>query len=1095
MTPGSQPFVELESALLRVAIQAPESLLDELKGSDTGLVELVNRLLPPDDGDLFLLIDQFEEIFTLVQDETERALFLNSLIAATNHPQSRIRIVVTLRADFYDRPLLYPEFGNLIRKRTEIILPLTSTEMEQAIVGPADRIGMRFEPGLVSAIVSDVSQQHGSLPLLQFALTELFERREGYNLTQAAYQESGGVLGALARKADELYDQLDVVSQEVARQMFLRLVSLGDSTEDTKRRILQAEFINGIPDNKQVARDVLDKFLRQRLLTADYEPQTRAPTIEIAHEALIRVWERLHNWLDTNRDELRLYQRLGAATGEWLNTGRDPSFLASGARLSQFENILSAKTLSLRSEEIDYLEASIAARKRAANRVRLFITGLVIFSLIALALALFALDRQQTAEIERNRADTQANISRSRELAVTALTNVNQTDLALLLSLESLRAADTFEGRNSLLTVLQSQPHIQKYLQGAIGAIRSIAVSPDGNMLIAGGVDNTIYRWDVTTGQPIGEPLTGHTGLVNSVAFSPDGHLIASASADNTVRLWDADTGQPIGDPLSGHSGAVWSVAFSPDGKTLASAGADTTIILWDVESHDMQGQPLTGHQDIVFSLAFSPDGKILASGSGDSTIRLWNVATEQPIGDPLEAPNWVLSLTFSATTGLLASTGADDNVTFWDTATGEQLNVVQTGHENYVRSLTFSPDGRYFATGSQDGTIRLWDARSGDAIGQPLQAHSSEVWSISFIPGHNVIASAGADGNVILWNIDNTQPLSRTLIGHSDDVLSLTFSPDGTLLVSGGGNLSNNDADNTVRVWNLDTDEIKDTDDSHLRYVSSVAFSPDGQTVASGSADQTIHLWNIDSDAIKVMNIPERSDWVALAFSPDGKLLASGSDDGKIYFWDVTSGQLQGEPLVGHTAGVLSLAFSPDGKLLASGSDDYTIIVWDVANRQPLYDPLVGHNDSVTSVAFSPDGQRLASGGHDETIRLWDVNTGEPIGQPLTGHSDWVTGLAFSPDGQTLASTGYDRLLYLWDMSCGERIGNAFTGHTSWINAVAYSPDGQTVATGAHDTTIRLWDVSPESWKKLACEIVNRNLTPAEWERFFQDIPYHNTC
>ncbi len=848
MTPGSQPFVELESALLRVAIQAPKSLLDELKGSDTGLIELVNRLLPPDDGDLFLLIDQFEEIFTLVQDETERALFLNSLIAATNHPQSRIRIVVTLRADFYDRPLLYPEFGNLIRKRTEIILPLTSTEMEQAIVGPADRIGMRFEPGLVSAIVSDVSQQHGSLPLLQFALTELFERREGYNLTQAAYQESGGVLGALARKADELYDQLDVVSQEVARQMFLRLVSLGDSTEDTKRRILQAEFINGIPDNKQVARDVLDKFLRQRLLTADYEPQTRAPTIEIAHEALIRVWERLHNWLDTNRDELRLYQRLGAATGEWLNTGRDPSFLASGARLSQFENILSAKTLSLRSEEIDYLEASIAARKRAANRVRLFITGLVIFSLIALALALFALDRQQTAEIERNRADTQANISRSRELAVTALTNVNQTDLALLLSLESLRAADTFEGRNSLLTVLQSQPHIQKYLQGAIGAIRSIAVSPDGNMLIAGGVDNTIYRWDVTTGQPIGEPLTGHTGLVNSVAFSPDGHLIASASADNTVRLWDADTGQPIGDPLSGHSGAVWSVAFSPDGKTLASAGADTTIILWDVELHDMQGQPLTGHQDIVFSLAFSPDGKILASGSGDSTIRLWNVATEQPIGDPLEAPNWVLSLTFSATTGLLASTGADDNVTFWDTATGEQLNVVQTGHENYVRSLTFSPDGRYFATGSQDGTIRLWDARSGDAIGQPLQAHSSEVWSISFIPGHNVIASAGADGNVILWNIDNTQPLSRTLIGHSDDVLSLTFSPDGTLLVSGGGNLSNNDADNTVRVWNLDTDEIKDTDDSHLRYVSSVAFSPDGQTVASGSADQTIHLWNIDS-------------------------------------------------------------------------------------------------------------------------------------------------------------------------------------------------------------------------------------------------------
>lgn len=1095
MTPSAQPMVELASALLSVAKEPQPGLVDELMAHEHGLAEAVQRLLPTNDGDLFLAIDQFEETFTLVANETERAHFLNSLTHAVTVPNSRLRVVITMRADFYDRPLLYPAFGELIRKRTEIILPLNTTEMEQAIVGPADRQGMRFEPGLVSAIVADVNQQPGSLPLLQFALTELFERREGYNLTLAAYQDSGGVLGSLARRAEDIYNQLDAPSQEAARQMFLRLVSLGEGTEDTKRRAHQAEILAAASSNRQTIQQVIDLFLKYRLLTADNEPQTRAPTLEVAHESLIRVWGRLRTWLDENRDDLRLHQRLATATGEWLKSGKDNSFLASGARLAQFEALTTSKALPLTDEERNYLEESIAARQRAANRLRLFVAGLVIFSIVALALAFLAYQGQITAQIEKNRADEQASISRARELAVTALTGVEDTDLRLLLSLESLKAADTYEGRNSLLSVLQSQPKIERYLL-ADAAVRGLAVSPDGRMLVSGGTANTLIRWDILTGQQIGEPLSGHNGRINSVAFSPDGRLIASSSSDQTVRFWDAETGEAIGEPLAGHTSEVWGLTFSPDGKLLASGDSNGSIILWDTETYTAVGEPLTGHEDVVYALTFNSESNLLVSGSGDSTVRLWNMETGEAVGEPLEAPNWVLSLAFSPATGLLASTGADENVTFWDIMTGEALNTLETGQQDYIRTLTFSSDGRFFATASQDNTIRLWDATSGEPVGEPLTAHTGAVWSASFIPGTDTIASGGADGKIILWNIAQQQPfITQTLVGHESDVLTLAFSPDNRFLASAGGNTQSQVGDHIVRLWDTTTGSISETDEGHSLFVSTVAFSPDGTMVASSSPDRTIRLWHVQTGEVETITLEESADWIAMAFSPDGKTLAVGSQNGNINLWDVSTQQKIGDPLIGHSAVILSLAFSPDGSLLASGGKDNQVIIWDIEKRQPHFSPLLGHTDWVTGIAFSPDGTRIASSSFDYTIRLWNVTTGEPVGQPFVGHNNYVTGLVFSPNGDMVLSGGNDNRLWLWDVERGERLGQPLTGHSSSINTVAISPDGKTAATGSHDLSILLWDVGLESWQQRACAIANRNLTQEEWDRHFQGLPYHQTC
>jgi WD40 repeat protein/serine/threonine protein kinase len=1091
MTPGAEPFVELEAALLRVAVNPPATLLAELRADECGLSDVVDRLLPVEDGDLLLVIDQFEEVFTLVADESDRALFLKSVLYAVTNPKSRVRVIITLRADFYDRPLLYPEFGDLLRQRTEVVLPLTATEMEQAITGPAERMGLRFESGLVATIVGDVGQQPGGLPLLQFALTELFERREGFNLTRSAYAASSGVLGALARRADEVYEQLDNLGQELARQLFLRLVALGEGTEDTRRRILQAEMLTATGIDKRALQNIIDKFLKYRLLTADYEPITRAATIEIAHEALIRVWSRLKTWLDTNRDNLRLYQRLTIATAEWLNTGRDASYLASGARLAQFETLAAGTTLALTPEEAEYLAASIAARKRANNRLRAFVAGLAAFSIIAVIFAWIALDRQQVA-------DTQARLSRSRELAVTALTGVRQTDLALLLSLEALKSADTFEARNSLLTALQSQPRIERYLQGHTGGVRSLAVSPDGRRLVSGSADHTLIIWDVATDQPIGTPLTGHTGWVNSIAFSPDGKRIASASTDQTIRIWNAETGEAEGEPLIGHTGSVWSVAFSPDGQTLASGSDDITVILWDVATGKPIGDPLTGHEGTVYSVTFSPDGKTLASGSDDDTIRLWDTSTWKPIGDPLSTVNWVLSLAFNPKTGLLASTGADRNVTFWDTSTGERLTVLTTNHQNWGRQVVFSTDGQYFATASQDHTVRIWDATSGDPVGDPFGGHSADVWSAAFVPGSDTIISADSDGKIIEWNITKPQSLATVLADSQDGLLTVAYSPDGKILAAAGGNTAENSGsgDNNIRLWDTATAAIKTVLAGHQRYITTLAFSLDGKQLASASADQTIRLWNVDTGAvIQTFDLPQRTDWVALAYSPDGKSLASGSDQGNIFLWDIASGKIIGEPLKGHTAGIQSLAFSPDGRLLASGSDDSRVILWEIAKHAMFHNPLTGHTDTVTSVAFSPDSKKVAGGSYDETIIVWDVDSGQPVGQPFVGQADYVTSVAFSPDGQLLASGGWDEHLLLWDVNRGEHIGPPFIGHTARITSVAFSPDGQTIATGSLDTIAILWDIDLESWENRACSIANRNLTASEWERYFQTTPYHTTC
>jgi WD40 repeat protein/serine/threonine protein kinase/DNA-binding XRE family transcriptional regulator len=1146
LVPGAHPLEELELALLRLAADRPANLAEQLARDERGLLRAARLILPPDDeSELLLVIDQFEELFTLIEDETARAHFLASLVAAVTDTRSRIRVVITLRADFYDRPLLYTALGELIRARTEVILPLTADDLEQAIASPARRAGLALEPGLVAAIVKDVGEQPGALPLLQYALTELFERRDGRTLTLAAYRESGSVSGALARRADEIYAGLTEQQQEATRQLFLRLISLGEGTEDTRRRVRVSEFgIRGsgvrekpitpyseprIPNSMQ---HVLDTYGRYRLLTFDRDPLTRGPTVEVAHEALIRTWGRLREWLDTSRETLRVQRRLAATAADWIAAGRDASFLATGARLVQFEG-LGYSNLALNVEELAYLDASIAAREvqrtqeegvrqrelaqaqalaaeqqrraeaerqraeeqtRASKRLRRRAVWLAAAAVLALGAALFAGLQRQQATIQAANAERQASLALARQIVVQILNLAgNQLDLRLLLSAEVTRRADIREARASLFDALERTSHLSSYLRHHTDRVWSVAFSPDGKILASGSDDQTIILWDVATHRPIGLPLSGHTSPVNSVAFSPDGKLLASGSDDQTIILWDVATHQPLGLPLTGHASWVRSVAFSPDGKTLASGSHDKTIILWDVATHRPIGAPLQGHTDWVRSVAFSPDGKTLASGSNDKTIILWDVATHQPLGLPLtDYTSVVNSVAFSPDGRLLASDGNDKTIILWDVATHRPIGAPLQGHTDWVRSVVFSPDGRTLASSSKDQTVRLWDVATRQPLGSPLAGHTDVVWSVAFSPDGKTLASGAGDKTIIMWDLA-TDPLhGPSLTGHTAWATSVAFSPDGKRLASGS-------YDTTAMLWDIATRQpLGPPLRGHTYYVTSVAFSPDGKTLATSSDDKTVMLWDVASGQPLRSPLTGHTGEVAIvAFSPDGKTLASGSIDMTARLWDVATHQPLGPPLTRHTGAVYSLAFSPDGKLLATGSEDTTVILWDVVTRQPLGPPLTGHTGAVYSVAFSPDGKLLASGS-ETTIMFWDVATRQPLGPPLTGHTGPVFSVAFSPDGKLLASGSEDGTVILWDVATRQPLGPPLAGHTvaHGNGSVAFSPDGKTLASASDDRSVVLWDISLESWQARACQIANRNLTQAEWNQFIgADIPYQRTC
>ncbi|EME55844.1 eIF2A-related protein [Amycolatopsis decaplanina] len=1015
----------------------------------------------PPETDVLLVVDQFEELFTLCPVLAIRERFITTLLETVREPGSRTRVVLGVRADFYAHCAQHRELVEALREAQVLVGPMSTDELRAVITGPAIRFGYSVEGALVSRLIGDATGQPGVLPLLSHALLQTWRRRRGNALTLAGYDAAGGMHRAIARTAEQAYASLDDQQQHLARQVFGRLVALGEGTEDTKRRIDRGELDHDNPTTTAV----VEALARARLLTVDAE------SVEIAHEALIRSWPRLRDWLTEDRDGLRIHRQLTDAAQAWDTLDRDPGALYRGTRLNLARDWVNdpQQRAHLNALEQQFLNVSDQAARQRTRRQRLLVATLAALLVLALAATGVAIQQRQSALDQRRTALVGKLVAQSATLAAKG-----QPDASMLLAVEAFHYAPAQVETRSALLSSQSQ-YFTTRLAGHTGEVAGVAFSPDSRTLATASRDSTVRLWDVASHNSIAT-LTGHTSDVLAVVFSPDGRTLATGSDDKTVRLWDVANHHDLIAILTGHTGRVYGLAFSPDGRTLATAGSDSTVRLWDVASHSLIAT-LTGHTSFVFWVAFSPDGRTLATAGDDSTVRLWDVASHNPIATLTGHTGQVYGLAFSPDGRTLATAGDDSTVRLWDVASRTPIATL-TGHTGAVIGAAFSPDGRILATAGTDTTVRMWDVagRNPTAI---LTGHTGQVSGVAFSPDGRTLATGSTDDTAVLWDM-NGPILTPYPVTSIQDVV---FSPDGRILATTSAN-------GMVRLWDVASHNAIATLTGHTSEVSGVAFSPDGRTLATGSDDKTVRLWDVASHSLIAILTGQTSFVFAVTFSPDGRTLATGSDDKTVRLWDVASHNLIAI-LTGHTSEVSRVAFSPDSRTLATAGGDSTARLWDVASHNSIA-ILTGHTGPIIGLAFSPDGRTLATASDDKTVRLWDVASRNPIAT-LTGHTGRVFAVTFSPDGRTLATGSDDKTVRLWDVASHNSIA-ILTGHTGYILAVAFSPDGQTLATASSDGTIRFWDPDPARVTARDCQLIG-TVTKVQWEQLMPELPYHSTC
>lgn len=1064
-------------------------------------------------GRLVLVVDQFEELFTLTDDPDDaqacRQVYIDALVAiatadsATGQPPGLVLLAV--RGDFLDRCAVYPDLVPVLQDGQFVVGPMSMPELRRAITGPAVACGVQIEDGLPEEILAelrtlpDAAQfSTGALPLLSQTMLLTWQRGESNRLTRRDYGATGGVSEVIATSAEDAFSRLTEPERDIARRLLERMITVGADGSPARRQLARADLFVDVGDAQHRGRveAVLDAFTAKRLVVTNDE------SIEIAHDVVLLAWPRLREWLEGDRNERLIHAQLRQDAATWQERDHDASFLYRGAQLAMVHSAAAdwsggnGPHLALTLAEQDFLAASDRQARRS-SRIRHSITaGLVTLALAACIGAVASVTYGVNA-------DRQRAVALSRQLAAQSQ-SIRQDDpvTARRLALSAWAVAPTDEARSSMSSLITEQ---RSALIGHVSPVYSVVFSPDGRQVAAGGRDGTIRLWDVATRRPVGAPLTGHRERIYAMAFSPDGRFLATAAGfQGDTKLWNLATGDvadiPPGAP---DGGRITTMSFSRDGRLLATTSSSRSQ-LWDVSTGRFRWVSM--EESAYVAMMFGSDGRLLAvpRGGGKLLVSVRDRTKEPRDEIVTRSDEEYQSAWFSPRGDRLAVVAGEGHVQLWDLLKKERIGEPFSSQGNQYPLIALSSDGKLLVTTASGNSAQLWDTTTRAPVDGSLSGHTDTIRAAAFSPDGALLATASDDETVRLWNPATLDPAAGPLTNTSHGVRSLGFSLDGKLLSVDLGK-------EAVRLRRpLSGDRLRgqrtgDTSDYETALrpdwvltneVDRTAFSPDGLLLAI-VANEKAQVF----DTATGMRIgkptqlpPGIDDSVPIAFSPDRKLLVVARSR-SLHLTSLTGADPADIPLPNRLEPILSVTFSPDSKLLASSTADGAVQLWDPVTREAVGAPLTGHTNEATTVAFGPDGKLLASAGADGTVRLWNPSTRQAVGAPLTGHTAAVTAVAFSPDGRLLATAGDDRTVRLWNTATRRPVSTPLTGHTAAVVAVAFSPDGSTVATASTDTTTRLWHpahyVEPVEY---ICSMVGPP-TSTEWKGFAPGEPLPRVC